>query len=290
MSLFSGERLWLANGACVYIDGQLLEYATPECFTSVTGAAAEHAGRIIIGEACERAQTAIGKNLAAFARCSGPDGLEAGYHENYGLPPEQYFNLFNNTFWPRPVVLKSIVPHLVSRIVWSGKGERTQDGWHYSPRAAKIDRIWDWDTKTHRPVIHIKRPNMADDLLRVEITCGDFNSPTITTLKLGSTAAVLLAASQGAFKEARLTLSAPVEAMRSMAKSVTTPIRLHDGSSRSALWIQRAILSEIESVSSEIDRGGSRFNWNDTLEFWDKMLTLCEQGGDETLDYIHRRV
>lgn len=86
VSIFSGERLWLANGACVYIDGQLLEYATPECFASVTAAAAEHAGRVIIGEACGRAQNATGKNLVTFARCSGPDGLEAGYHENYGLP------------------------------------------------------------------------------------------------------------------------------------------------------------------------------------------------------------
>ncbi|PSJ28240.1 hypothetical protein B7P34_13485 [Streptosporangium nondiastaticum] len=279
-AISSRGRLWLANGACVYIDGNLLEYASPECFTSVTASACEHAGAEIVGEACKQACSITRKDIKAFARCAGPDGMEAGYHENYGLPPEQYFQLFHKTFWPTPRILGSVVTHLISRIIWSGKGEHSFSGdWLFSPRGARVDRVWDLNTETHRPIIHVKRPNMEDDLLRIEITCGDFNSPTMTTLKLGSTAAVLLAASQGVFDDMRITVSDPVKSMRSVAKSLTAPITLKDGSTQSCLSLQWNLLSRLQECGKEIDKGGPHFNWSDSLDLWEQILAALENHG-----------
>ena len=202
-------RLQLMDGAMLYIDGSSLEYATPPCLSwddvALHERDLEHLMLLIVNAY----EQEWGEKLDILQPGSGPGGELCGYHENYGLHHDDYFQLFRRTnFRPTSVWLQVIVPFLVTRIILTGSGGIRDGDFCISPRASAVTHVFHDSTSPERPIVHLKRPQLRDEFLRVQITCGDANRLlTATQTKLSITAAILLGAARGVFDGLDLSLA-----------------------------------------------------------------------------------
>jgi proteasome accessory factor A len=246
------QRVQLMNGAVVYIDEGHLEYATPPCSTWSDVALHEADMHAVMSEALARYQANSGDELVVLPPGTGIARELCGYHENYGLAHHDYFRLFTSAnMRPAPVWMRVLVPYLVTRIIVCGSGGLTEDGYVMSPRASAVTHTFHASTFPERPIVHLRRPRLQDEFLRVHITCGDPNQrmwPTYT--RLATTANVLLAAARGLLDHLDFTLADPVAAMRNLSAALDPRFRLslRDGDAEAV-----DILQTIVTAASELD-------------------------------------
>lgn len=238
-------RVQLMDGAMLYVDGPSLEYATPPCLDWNDVALHERDLDYLIGLIVSAYEQEYGEKLTVYQPGSGAGGELCGYHENYGLCHEDYFQLFSRTnFRPTSVWLRVIVPFLVTRILFTGAGGIRNGGFCISPRASAVTHVFHHSTSPERPIVHLKRPQLGDDFLRVQITCGDANRALFATrLKISATSLILLSASRGVFDGLDLSLADPVAAMHDLSQDPMFLLPLSDGRQLSGSEIQR-VLSE----------------------------------------------
>ena len=227
----------------LYIDGPSLEYATPPClgWDDVTLHERDLGHLIILVR--DAYEQRWGERLEVLQPGSGPGGELCGYHENYGLHHDDYFQLFSRTnFRPTSIWLQVIVPFLVTRILFTGSGGMRDGGFCISPRASAVTHVFHHSTSPERPIVHLKRPQLTDEFLRVQITCGDANRllPAIQ-LKLSITSAILLGAARGVFDGLDLSLANPVTAMHDLSRDMNVLLPLSDGRLLCGPEIQRAL-------------------------------------------------
>lgn len=273
------------NGGRLYIDAPFLEYATPECASVKDVTIYEEAGNYIVNAATTAYLEETGRTLRVYKMISDvegePQGEIPGYHENYGLPPDLYFNLFRLNFWPKESASKVLIPFLVTRTLYAGAGRLVPDsiGAHYelSQRAKWIETVFNYTTARHRPILHLKRPNLNETHLRVHITCGDPNMSQIATfLKIGTTALVLVSLGQGALRELNFELADPVEAFRSVSAHGLINLYLKRGSLISSLDIQESLLNEICEKEHTIAKP-DRLEWDEIINEWRDALQGLRQ-------------
>lgn len=186
-----------------------------------------------------------------------------------------------------------LVPHLVSRIVFTGAGgfnAADPPAFLLSPRVSHLSRVASLDTERHRPIFNLRDESLSQQgYYRLHVICGEsLCSHTSLWLRFATTALVVALADGGVRPGKDVTLVDPVGAMRAFACDpacqVTVP--LHSGAQATALQIQRHYLQLAEA------HVGADFMppWTpQACEHWRAMLDRLERGAPHavatTLDW-----
>lgn len=275
----------LKNGGRLYIDGPFIEYATPECFSAKGISIYEEVGNRILMETAEIYSSKTGRALNIYKMIPDVEGkIEEevpGYHENYGLRQDCYFNLFLPNFWPKEPVFKVLIPFLVTRQLYAGAGGLVSDsaGVHYeiSQRAKWIEKELNYTSSRNRPILHLKRPNLNETHLRIHITCGDPNRISYATfLKIGTTAVVLACLGQEALQGLDFELADSVKAFRAISTHGSISVHLKRGAHLSAIRIQESLLDEIQKEQNNIMRPEC-LEWDEIINEWKDTLQLLSK-------------
>jgi Pup amidohydrolase len=279
-----GPGFFIHTGGRIYVDGQFLEYATPEAVSARDATLLELQGSRVVNEAADTFASRNGLEIEVLKSLSTWEGGgEVGYHENYGLPHKQYFELFHQNFWPKQIVSRALIPFLVTRAIFAGAGDvvldkaNNESHFELSQRARYIDTVFNYSSVVKRPILHLKRPDLTDSHLRIQITCGDVNVIDYATFcKLGSTAVVLICLAQGFLRKLDLQIRSPVEAFRAMSRDWQSSFELDDGRRLRAIDIQEAISESVWAVQDRVS-WPLRFDWQAAMARWREVLGLLRR-------------
>lgn len=279
-----GSGLFFANGGRLYIDSGLHpEFSTPECSNPWDVVRYTLAGESLLARLVAELETGPEVGELRLWRCNvdyGGSRTTWGCHESY---------LHRASSMSPMIVRRAIVPHLVSRIIYTGAGgfNNIDPGLQFllSPRAPHLSL----NSRDGRALISCKEESLSGaGYHRLHIVTGEsLCSHRAAFLKLGVTALVVRLIEAGRLDLAPVQLLDPTDAMRRFAADPTCRARapLADGAAISALEIQRYLL---ERVESEI---GSRNvpDWTqEVCREWRTMLDLLEEAPDSivtTLDW-----
>ncbi len=244
--------LFLGNGARVYLDcAEHPEVATPECSNPADVVRYVAAGDRILECLYKlyREKDPTGQNLELYKTNVDYSGANTtwGCHESYlsRRPPAEFIDL--------------LVPHLVSRLVYTGAGglnplseriERT-----LSPRVHHLRGMVTDGSTDRRGIFHTKDEGLAQSgFHRIHLICGESLCSHIATyLKCGTTALVIALIEHGRLPGDGVRLADPLGAMRGFAADETCRWRanLANGQALSALEIQRRYLGAVQACSGE---------------------------------------
>ena len=244
----SPHGLFLGNGARLYLDtGLHPEYATPECVDPRDVVRYVRAGDRVLSRLASDAWTKglLGGQTLVFrgnVDYSGA-GTTWGCHESYMHRAD-------------PDTLQAaLVPHLVSRVVYSGAGgfDPLSAGLAFTlaPRVRHVHHIVSADSTSNRGIYHTKdEPLCAGQYHRLHVICGErLMSDRANWLKLGTTALTVALAEAGLRPGRGLQLAAPLAAFRAFAADTTCrgEVSLVGRRRAGALAIQRAYLEQAEA-------------------------------------------
>jgi proteasome accessory factor A len=245
--------LFLENGARFYVDcGLHPEFSTPECSDPWSVVRYVQVGNRILGDLAQavESQSPAGTEVMCF-RCNVDydrgSGATWGSHESYLHRMD-------------PAALQpQIVPHLVSRIVYTGAGgfNPLSDGLEFtlSPRVAYICRVSSGDSTGNRGIFHTKNePLCRDGYNRLHVICGEsLCSETAMLLKVGTTALIVAMAEAGLNPGGEVQIAAPLDALRAFAADPTCKkaVRMRDGRRLTAIDVQRHYLTKTEEHAHE---------------------------------------
>ena len=207
----------LTNGARFYVDHAHPEYSTPECLTPLECLVHDKAGEEVLRRAMIAAALRIPDQPAPIVYKNNSDGKGNSYgcHENYMM----------DRAVPFTKVIDGVVPHFVSRTIFTGSGKvgvetpaLDADRVHYqiSQRAEFFEEIVGLETTLKRPIVNTRDEPHADPtrFRRLHVIVGDANLSEIATLlKVGTTAIVLAMIEDDASPTRLLTLADPVRAL-----------------------------------------------------------------------------
>jgi proteasome accessory factor A len=272
----AGDRqsnVFLANGARFYIDcGAHPEYATPECSAPEETVASVRAGDRILEQAALELESED-RGIEAILYRGNTDyadpGVTWGMHESF-----QYHT-------PPRVMARNIIPHLVSRIVYSGAGglDAAAGGivFTLSPRARFVQRQQLATTGPERALFHCKdeplgRPNMH----RLHLVCGDsLCSEWAEYLRVGATALIVALIDAGHECGLPVHVEDPFGALHRFARDVdcTQRVPVSRGRMMSALQIQQHYL---EQVKGQLGAGFLPVWAPEFCERWERALRQIE--------------
>ena len=272
----------LVNGARLYHDHGHPEYATPECRSVRDLVAHDRAGTRIVWNAAQRYRETTGRDVSLYKNNTDYHGMSYGTHENYLVGRSLDFDR----------LAYGLIPFLATRQIFTGAGKvgaergRTGAPYQLAQRAEFFDTLMSVDTLHRRPLVNTRDEPHAhgDDWRRLHVICSDANlSEWTTALKIGTTALVLDCVEAGYGPPAEL--KDPIRATRAIARNPEGHwfVELADGTSVSAVELQRAyllaaqelaggrdpetdwILAEWEAVLDDLDtdpaRAGDRVDW-----------------------------
>jgi len=244
--------LFLANGSRLYVDcGGHPELATPECTNPWQAVRYCLAGDRIMGQIAANLDAGQPQPVAGWLSKCNVDYSDAkttwGCHHSF-LYRCQQADLF-----------KQLIPHLISRIVYSGAG-----GWHpfsnglqftLSPRTHYLNMVISQDGFYGRGILNTRDESLsADGNKRLHLQCGDsLESQTAIFLAMGTTALVVALTHAGIATGSDFEFADPLAAMLAFASDptcrATTPT-LH-GDPVSAVAIQRHHLQLAEKYTGQ---------------------------------------
>lgn len=249
----------LTNGARYYVDHAHPEMSTPECLDARSVVRYDRAGEMVVIESMDAAKEMLGagQELIAYKNNSDGKGNSYGTHENYLMD--------RNT--PFSHIVSHATVHFVTRQIFIGAGkvgcEIPGTGvdvvpYQLTQRADFFEEEVGLETTLKRPIINTRDEPHADaqKYRRLHVIVGDANmSEYATWLKVGTTLIVLAMIEDGAFAP-ELAFRAPVQALRNVSHDLTLaqPLRLHDGTTATAMEIQAAI---IEAADDYLERYGT---------------------------------
>lgn len=272
-------RVSLRSGAVIYIDGNNLEYATPPCANVDDVILHERDLRRVLMWVSVMYRSEFKEALHfLYPGSTTGDRLDCGYHENYGFPHEEYFRLFYDNFRPRPVWDRILVPFLVSRIIHTGTGAVIHDarppGWKFviSPRATATTHVFHQSSSPQKPIVHLKRPQLRDKILRVQLTCGDCHSTSYAKrLMLSITSLTLRAAVDGKLDDMDLTLADPVDSIHSLSLDRNAQLPLARGGHVTALEVNEAVAGAVGRSFETLTKAGGHVDFSQTYHTWAKI-------------------
>ena len=291
------SNVFLENGSRLYLDvGSHPEYATAECDGLRQIVAHDRAGERILDTlavAAEQSLEAEGIHAKVYLFKNNTDsaGNSYGCHENY---------LLDRSTQVRGIAA-DLLPFLVSRqlICGAGKllpgapagagpGETQGPAFCFSQRA---EHMWDGvssATTRSRPLINTRDEPHADStrFRRMHVIVGDSNMiETTTLLKVASTRLVLEMLEAGV-RLRPMAVAHPVRAIREISRDLTgtRPVALTDGTTMTALEIQREFLGAVQRY---LDAGGWERGDRDDVErcvaLWERVLDAVESGDHDSI-------
>lgn len=257
----------LTNGARLYVDHAHPEYSSPEVLTPRDAALYDAAGVVIM----ERAAVAAGRfgdraTLQLYKNNTDNKGASYGTHENYLVRRSVPFE----------TLVQRLTPFFISRQIYIGSGRvgigqiGDTPGFQLTQRADYFEAEVGLETTMRRPIINTRDEPHADpeQWRRLHVITGDANvSEFATWLKVG-TVSMVLAMIEAEHALPEFPIADPVAEMRAVSHDLALrhPIRLVDGSTTTALAIQRAYLDAISAI------GGADDETNQLLEAWREVL------------------
>ncbi len=291
------SNVFLQNGSRLYLDvGSHPEYATAECDGLRQIVAHDRAGERIVDDLAVQAENSLaadGIDAAVYLFKNNTDsaGNSYGCHENY---------LLDRSTQVRGIAA-DLLPFLVTRqllcgagkiLPGAGPGGADGDGvpaaYCFSQRA---EHMWDGvssATTRSRPLINTRDEPHADStrFRRMHVIVGDSNMiETTTLLKIASTRLVLEMFEAGVGIRP-MAVAHPVRAIREVSRDLTgtRPVLLADGTSMSALEIQREFLG---AVHRYLDAGGwerdDRPDVEAAVALWERVLDAVESGDHDSI-------
>ena len=291
------SNVFLENGSRLYLDvGSHPEYATAECDGLRQLVAHDRAGERIVDDlalAAEQSLAAEGIDARVYLFKNNTDsvGNSYGCHENYLLDRSTQVRSMATT----------LLPFLVSRqlICGAGKilpgtpagvglGETEEPAFCFSQRA---EHMWDGvssATTRSRPLINTRDEPHADSarFRRMHVIVGDSNMiETTTLLKIASTRLVLEMLEAGT-ELPPMSVAHPVRAIREISRDLTgtRPVAMTDGTTMSALEIQREFLA---AVHRYLAAGGwerdDRPDVEGCVALWERVLDAVESGDHDSI-------
>ncbi|HEY2214704.1 MAG TPA: proteasome accessory factor PafA2 family protein, partial [Acidimicrobiales bacterium] len=247
----------LTNGARFYVDHAHPEYSSPECLTPLECVLYDKAGEEVLRRSMIAAEHRIPDQSAPIVHKNNSDGKGNSYgcHENYMM----------DRAVPFAKVIEGVVPHFVSRTIFTGSGKvgvetpaLDADTVHFqiSQRAEFFEEIVGLETTLKRPIVNTRDEPHADPtrFRRLHVIVGDANLSEIATfLKVGSTAIVLAMVEDDAGPTRALSLSDPVRALHQVSADLTLRrgLALTDGTTATALEMQWELFSAARKYAED---------------------------------------
>jgi proteasome accessory factor A len=280
----NGQRgIFLQNGSRFYRDygggDAHQEMTTPECpnpWDVVRYMVANE--RILVGLAGRLLQESGRLGQALYFKHNvdySGSGASWGSHESY------------LTRTPVGNLGAELLPHLVSRIVFTGAGGFNAGAppvFMLSPRVSHLSCVASLDTEHNRPIFNLRDESLSQPgYYRLHVICGEsLSSHTSLWLRFATTALVVALADGGVHPGKGVMLVNPLGAMRAFACDpacqVTVP--LHSGAQATAIQIQRHYLQLAEA------HVGADFMppWTpQACEHWRAMLDRLERGAPDSI-------
>jgi len=265
----------LTNGARFYVDHAHPEYATPECSNARDLVIWDRAGELILADAAERAAATLAAGSRVLIHKNNTDGKGAAYgtHENYLVPRSVPFGRLT----------RQLLPFFVSRLLFVGAG-RLGSGldpevtFQLSQRADFFEVELGLETTLKRPLMNTRDEPHADPerYRRLHVINGDANLCEVATfLKVGTMLLLLDAIEDDALPEVP-ELVDPVGAFHAVSHDVSarTPLALQDGSTTTALALQRWYLDAVRRYVKERAEGVDTVE-EEVLERWEALLVTA---------------
>lgn len=246
----ASSNVFLRNGGRLYLDvGSHPEYATAECRGVGDLLVQERAGDQIMDRLAARAEVWAAERgrsveLRLFKNNVDSHHNSYGSHENYSL--DRSLDLAE--------VARLLTPFLVTRQLLCGSGRWTPEGFLISQRADHVHDGLSPMTTRARPLINTRDEPLADParFRRLHVLAGDSNlSEPSAALKIGSLGLVLDALEAGRLPD--LTLADPGRCVRDVARDPAAPLTLADGTTTSAVAVQRRYLEAVAVVPAITD-------------------------------------
>ncbi|NMM97436.1 depupylase/deamidase Dop [Bifidobacterium olomucense] len=248
------------NGGRVYVDHAHPEYSAPETTDPFEAVQYDHAGDLLMQQACERARADTGQPIELHRNNVDGKGASWGTHENYMM----------NRAVPFDQVSRLMTLHFVTRQIYAGSGrvglgERSETaGYQLSQRADYIHARVGLQTTFERPIINTRdESHSTDDCRRLHVIVGDANRMDVPqVLKLGTTSMLLWLlehADEAGFDVSAfldgLELADPVEAMHTVSHDLglNAALPLASGGETTAWLIQLKLRQAVYQVAALVD-------------------------------------
>jgi hypothetical protein len=273
---FHSSGLFMANGSRFYVDcGAHPELATPECANPWDICRYLLAGDRMLLDLAGRLKRADRRIDHAFVRKGNVDYKTRatwGCHESY----------LHGAVGQR-VLSRQIIPHLVTRILFSGAGgfDCFSPGIDFmlSPRVAHLRSAISGDSTNSRGIFHTKdEPLCGRGHHRLHVLCGEsLCSEKATWLKVATTALVVALIDNGKRPGEAVDFIDPVAAMRVFATDPTCSrtVTIEGGRAVTALEIQHGFLKQAEAHAD----AAFMPSWaGEVCRQWRAMLDRLRQG------------
>jgi len=260
---------FLINGSRAYLDVGHFELSTCETSNPHDLLLWEKAGEKIVDwarKSVEERQVGEGTRIWAYKNNTSPDGTSYGSHENYLLDRAVDFPMR---------LLDELVPHLASRMIYTGAGDILEGKYVLSPSAYLTSAVISGNTMHGTGILNTRDETHGDSSRwrRLHLLVGDaLMNENAILLRNWTTTGILQLIEEGKLKDVpRLE-----DPLRDMWRNIeqTNPgkwsFTRKDGKKVSPIEIQRYYLAKLETVAEgKQDRAA--------LKLLEKVLDLLEK-------------
>ena len=256
---------FITNGSRVYYDVGHFEVSTAETTNFHDVVVWEKAGEKILDwlrRVMEEKYTAGNVKIHAFKNNTSPDGTSYGSHENYCVS--------RVVPWPDRF-LRDLVPHLSTRIVYTGAGDIIRGKFVLSPMAFLTSQVISGETMHDTGILNTRDEPHADGhrWRRLHVIVGDalMNESAILLRHFATSAIIRLMEADALPDVPRLK-----DPVRDMWHNVETRnpeqwrVELEDGSVVSPIDVQRYYLGKVEPLVEDDWEKRAFKMWEDVLE------------------------
>ncbi|MCA1812990.1 MAG: proteasome accessory factor PafA2 family protein [Halobacteriales archaeon] len=257
---------FLRNGSRCYFDVGHLEISTPETLNFMDCVRWEKAGEKIVDLARIKLEQDHNVKVNAYKNNTDPDGVSYGSHENYCVQRQLEFP---------EMFIKKLVPHLVSRIIFTGAGDVIEGRYVLSPCAYLTSQLVSGGNLYNTGILHTRDEPHADParFRRLHVIIGDALMGEVPLmLRHFTTSLVLRAMEQGKLNDAPQ-LADPLADMWRMVEQVDPSkwrLELRDGKKVAPMDIQRYFLGNVEDLIDTREEKDALSTWEFVLEKLEK--------------------
>lgn len=270
----------LTNGARYYVDHAHPEYSCPECADPMELVRYDKAGEEVLRRsmAAARALMPDSPPVVVYKNNSDGKGNSYGCHENYLMDRAVPFSR----------VVAGVVPHFVSRQIYTGAGKVGTESpaldsrevpFQISQRAEFFEEIVGLETTLKRPIVNTRDEPHADPrrFRRLHVIVGDANLAEVATyLKVGTTALILGMIEDEVTPGRELALEDPVRAIHQVSADLTLrkPLTLADGTTITSIDVQWELYAAAERYAKDhgLEIFGDESVAKGVLQRWESVL------------------